>query len=624
MLENALSLSFLALEEDDINLLGLISRLSPVRKYYPLHLRSMESVNWHRALPPLAQDDRFARYVEHILDQARNLIIFDSKGASVLERLNPHHEGDEKLRYKAEYFSQLHLFSALNRLALPEDTHVLSRGSLNAAESRERECRAFEISALVHQWPASLNASSSLWGCFMEWGSIGPEVRPLCGLDNMRLWLSGKLGETWMTLFTLCRRAQRSDTPYLAVALSVIAFCQQRGPEIARTLFAIAILNRSGQLDSASILPAVLGYPYHRFELPDGSTVENTEITRLAQDHYSVPYVDNISLSDEARRITASMYRQNLQTQANLIAAQICRQWPRPSIDVTVLTEDYSLINMKELVRHVSSHIFGIRYPNYLLKEFVRHLQRDINFIQSAHHDHVPLLPSPPASLLKNNGQLLSSSDIIDYAQLLSRMPQATPHATLPGPSERLLDGYKTSRSENHSLADVRSISDRLNGIGLATEYASDLQRSISAFEDCSTSFNRIEQNSQDDDLRRAPTRHVTLEMIRESMQPRNLAECALNIAGLWPQFNAQQLLSELSYSRRKRLLPETKQSLISFAEGLVMQQKSRRLEEYSLRNLISEYAKEQSYQGGEGWNAEQYPDWLLIQVWVLIIDRTA
>ena len=91
--------------------------------------------------------------------------------------------------------------------------------------------------------------------------------------------------------------------------------------------------------------------------------------------------------------------------------------------------------------------------------------------------------------------------------------------------------------------------------------------------------------------------------------------EQALDRSGQWPPITADVLLRCLASTSPIDIPPRWKKSLISLALLLLELQRSRRLLRFALDGHEEEFSKELENEGCDGWNAEEYPDWLLIQV---------
>ena len=98
MLKSANAFAFIQLTPEDIDLLHLIHRLTPVRVYYPKHLSSMEQVHWNSALSFLSQSELFVPLVEEIVGYRNNQSLFDLKTTHLILE----YEGVPELRTRAE------------------------------------------------------------------------------------------------------------------------------------------------------------------------------------------------------------------------------------------------------------------------------------------------------------------------------------------------------------------------------------------------------------------------------------------------------------------------------------------------------------------------------------------
>ena len=91
--------------------------------------------------------------------------------------------------------------------------------------------------------------------------------------------------------------------------------------------------------------------------------------------------------------------------------------------------------------------------------------------------------------------------------------------------------------------------------------------------------------------------------------------EQALDRFGQWPPITADVLLRCLASTSPIDLPPRWKKCLISLALLLLELQRSRRLLRFALDGLEEEFSKELENEVCDGWNPEEYPDWLVIQV---------
>jgi len=102
---------------------------------------------------------------------------------------------------------------------------------------------------------------------------------------------------------------------------------------------------------------------------------------------------------------------------------------------------------------------------------------------------------------------------------------------------------------------------------------------------------------------------------IRKSLSPANVSEEMLSMAGQWPRITTRSLLGRLAFSSEPNaiLSKQWEALLISYAQGILLFQRSQRLVGLALRKRYEEFFKELENPGYE--SQDQYLDWLLIQV---------
>ena len=106
-----------------------------------------------------------------------------------------------------------------------------------------------------------------------------------------------------------------------------------------------------------------------------------------------------------------------------------------------------------------------------------------------------------------------------------------------------------------------------------------------------------------------------SLDILKQSLRPMtDLHEQASDRFGQWSP-TADVLLRYLASTSPINISPPWKKCLISLALLLLELQRSRRLLRFALDGLEDEFSKQLENEGCDGWNAEEYPDWLLIQV---------
>jgi hypothetical protein len=111
MLKSAQAFAFMTLEPEHNKILQNILDLVPIREYYPTHLTSMETIEWHRSHSILVQCGRFVPLVNDIVDYAKKQALFH---ASNHQTITAAYKGEICLWERADF----------------RDSRLVSNGSL--------------------------------------------------------------------------------------------------------------------------------------------------------------------------------------------------------------------------------------------------------------------------------------------------------------------------------------------------------------------------------------------------------------------------------------------------------------------------------------------------------------
>ncbi|KAF8129296.1 hypothetical protein EV363DRAFT_1451295 [Boletus edulis] len=106
-----------------------------------------------------------------------------------------------------------------------------------------------------------------------------------------------------------------------------------------------------------------------------------------------------------------------------------------------------------------------------------------------------------------------------------------------------------------------------------------------------------------------------SMEIAKKALGPRTQIERLLDRGGQWPRATPYVLFRCLASTSPIKLPGNWKKCLISLALLALEVQRARRLLQFSVQNLEEEFFKELENEGGDGWIAAEYPDWLLIQL---------
>ena len=190
---------------------------------------------------------------------------------------------------------------------------------------------------------------------------------------------------------------------------------------------------------------------------------------------------------------------------------------------------------------------------------------------------------------------------LLDLVRSNERLASVTSHSQPAEAHVRDVSSDFTQGSFGSSTRQFILRLSRRNSSGFPSEYIGDLRQCVDALES-----------------RSAPQ----VNIIQSALLPRSVSEKVLLSAGLWPSLGPESLLSLLSHHFRENIHHAWEQTLIGYAEGLVAAQREARIAALRAPGLEAKHVKETANKGREGWEAEDYLDWLLIQLDANILIR--
>ena len=157
-------------------------------------------------------------------------------------------------------------------------------------------------------------------------------------------------------------------------------------------------------------------------------------------------------------------------------------------------------------------------------------------------------------------------------------------------------------------------------GPSFQQEYIALLENSAKHARDDSRTIHELTGKDQIDALEKHYTQCRlsylgALGTLKKSLGPTKPLERALEYFGQWPPITADHLLRCLASTSPMKIPPRWKICLTSLALLILDLQQARRLLRFALDGLKEEFSMELENEVCDGWNAEEYPDWLLIQV---------
>ncbi|KAG1750381.1 uncharacterized protein EDB91DRAFT_686470 [Suillus paluster] len=614
LLHSAACRSFMKLRSRDTDLLRKISSLSTKRVWYPTHLRKMQTVSW-LCLDPLAQHHGFHPAAKLIMDYGMRLSTFSEGPSNIhpsfdLPSFTDHLLDRASIRASVLYPDQFSLPPPLG------DTDVIYAS--RDVPDKHAEERAFRTSFMVYQWPSKLPVQQDLLSLLMQWKDI-QGIGESLSLRYSKDWLQPNFPDIFLSAYDRCRTATKKDKFKLVFTLASASYGLLDDHALVPTLLAFATVPK---IRSLGDLPNFASY-----HLSDGFTPSNaildSIISSCTKDYESSverylvrwPWEDEKALGK--RRCL--VFEAKCQHDQQLILSKVWDAWPcedPPALNMLQVT-CYDLNELSATLRPV----FRSCWQNRRLKQHLDVLQWNLTLV------HTPNTPSELpsqydlSSRLEESDIALSASFV--HAQYL--FDKDSPPIRMCGSSQVLpdfnqrdavsLDSGVTARLQELIKNFRDGGSDKFRH-----KYANDLDQSRSNF--CGeklvtppdsapyTTEVLLEYHSLHSQRFRD-----SLAAIAYTLSPTSAAENALYNAGLWPRITPNFLFTRMASVSQNCLGNAWRTTLVRLSQILLQLQRSRRLLVFAAKKNWVEFFKELENEECEGFDSEQYTDWLLIQI---------
>jgi len=584
-LRSAAAGSFLKVDDRAAKLLGRIAALTTGCKWYPPHLRRMQTIHW-APLPTASQ--HYNLYLSCVLIKKihQTLQVFHG---------NPPHSMFEGFPERDDHLlRRIGVRAAL--LDPPEFCDVPGGNHDDVYKARDiihnasGEARAFGTARVVYLWSTKMPRAKNIRALLESWGQqlAGATARPSVSLRYSRAWLSPELHLIWLSSYNACRNSQMDRHRFqLLFTLPAMVYASPDLEEVAHTLLAFATMSQFRHESPP---------PHASYCLSDGYTpspqVLYSFISSSAVQHWGSPERD---------------YGQRLRRDAATLHAKTIAMWPSwtpPSLSFL----NTSLYNLSTLTSQVG-RVFESCYQNFDLKQHLDRVQLILDQgdttsrISSAYN----FLPSSPTRLPHDWRVAL-------WHLLHRRAPISL---LTPEPITASTEPYLAGSEKLNRLVDVL----RRNGKNsFHTKYADDLRTSKDHLV-----YNKItfspESLPQCGDQFKAHYIHYRtayfqcLRVLADTFAPQTPSEHAIYESGQWPRITVKDLLRCLGSTSKVAIPTSWRHCLMSFAKLILEYQRSRRILLLAMNGQLEDLCKELENTGCSGWDAESHPDWLLIQV---------
>ena len=585
----------------DAELLCLIASICPSPKRYPS--RSMQKMEWLN-LPANSHSHELFILSKAIAERCKRIqLLYESQSRPLFQKFPL--QDDHLLMRSVQRAVYLFPFEfSGNPSKVNPDVHYRARDQVGVATREHCACTA---ATYIHRRTAK--CTGDIWRMVRSWGQTVCRDAAI-SLQYNRSWLAPHLPSIWIKTYDLLRENNEKKWFQLLFSLPAMVYS-------------------SSDLDSlVPVFVAFASYSQFRFEDPphydsypiwEGShpvslhkyVLECAYSFKRSPERLEPAQADENTYALEWRQMR--MYDDRRGRDADAETEMSLRAWPRETPPPCSLNPD--LYDIAKLESKVQRH-FSDCFRNLKLEEHLTRVQLILNSL------HSQAFQTPNTSGYSFHPSQSIPSCIpweLMADQLFARSaPPLRAHDRLT---------QRGASVENTSFSDSTALHQLLTT--LRTHAANPFQcQYVSALRTSAESFGS-EISLAPRRLPKLPTAETVivhyfgckaryiegLHHIQRHLGPRNLSERAIEQSGQWPRITAHALFQCLASKSPIALPDDWKCCLIAFTLLALELQRARRMLVLHVEHLHEDLCMELQNEGCDGWDAEIYPDWLLIQV---------
>ncbi|KAI9773044.1 MAG: hypothetical protein M1835_006205 [Candelina submexicana] len=600
--------SFSCIGTDEFRVLGWLSELTPIRQFYPQHLRTMQQVKWNENLDVLVQNDEFHIHAQAIVSHAARFSFLQDNAVtpSFLED-----RGDAHLLDRARARNSIFRSYDLSSHETIDQTDLVHTAR-DCGPISTRAQSVHEVIKLIERWPHSLEVEYNLATVVTSWGYVS-------GYQQQNEWdapyrdlIGLSFPMSWGWLYDLCRSSDRNMDSYrLMFLFGPITFGHTNSMRLIRSLLAFAFSDSFAHMSAP---------PAHSFDLQRGSAPHLGSI-KAAIGNKCRPFNEkppgqprNRTESPDQRRQRYGEYQRSLQSQIDQFANKLADQWPirtptlPPNLRNPLIIVEGALTACKGL--------FQVWYSNKLYNAHIKEVSAQLAMMH-CEQTELPLLYEP---LFASSVHISTTSRAVP--SLLDLLKSSSPAVLQSAPAGLIARKEIIPSQSEAGYTELDGIVEKLKTHPDIThqDYANDLNKSLTALKVGSVTqasqgfaFSVTELKDHSKRLRL----HVSglLAELKRFLSPTSITSRMLYTANLWPRLTPHTLLSLICSTNNQQLSANWRKCLIAYGEAITLLQRSERLIRLSIRRDLVGFQKEIESPGREGWSSEEYPDWLLIEL---------
>ncbi|CAG8959752.1 hypothetical protein HYFRA_00001658 [Hymenoscyphus fraxineus] len=616
--------SFVSLDQEHVDQLKLIAKLTPFRDYSPKGSKFMQIVHWEN-LSPLSQHEDFVKEARLMMAQAQSLRQFTSTPADLKYKVEA--RGSSELRVRAAMrnaFFRVHPFGAEKFHA---NSDVSYAGARDSIFNSVRELEACKISTMVDKWSCRLDPISNLSEEIKNWAAIGgmiygKQARFEFGFDER--WLDNPrsfMAHHWCTFHeSLSKSNPSKDKLRISIFLATLTQSKWGNSFLAHTLLAFA---------TNATLRNIQPPSHDVFDLSRGHQPDERQLKGiLAQ--CKVPFQDSPEMDmarlpnehdEDFRDRREAAYQAAAKIQLRKCLRDLTGQWPirdvlRPK---SVLIQTY-LPTLPQYMPEIKD-MFQHWYKNLEFENYIQEVQDVLDSLARPLNVHENFYSIPPQEdlyqrapsylkiddLLKNPAPQFGLHPDQKFDSLVAENDQALVDAE-SSKLKSLLTRLSRSATGHYQQMYIRDLRRSYNALLTNSPPSHQLRGSPQAFLKEHLIRCRGEVNSLYDKIR--------IRLIVSSTPAYEIARSA----SMLPRLSASILLRLLARFTPVALSPEWKAALVHYALAIACMQKAERLVACGKRE--ADILNELTNVGHTNWDPMEFPEWLLLELESNILIR--
>ncbi|KAE8402926.1 hypothetical protein BDV37DRAFT_294915 [Aspergillus pseudonomiae] len=617
------------LNQTSLDILSMISALTPRRVYYPKDRKSQQTAHWEPQLTTTIQHDAYMPIVDRIVKKSERLELFELNVPITTTETSvtvPHLR--DRSYWRRSIYERPGLISP--HATPPLDLPYIAR---DRWRSSKRSSNVREIVHMLKQRPSYVHTTSKLVHILQGWPLIGGYTTEFVPY-SIEECLSGKLAHEWGGWVSFCKKCDPDDAYRLMFQLGVVAFRKGVDMTALRVIVAFFLLE---DLKSMGLPP----YPsFTGFKVSQKPTFDTLfDMVRPFCEAYSGSIGEQkknkrAKTTEEIRRIEVAKNDHELKcaNECHEFVTFLLDQWPCSEPTVDGFNQSY--LNVSLAMKEVVPEWFRL-YKNLQLYHHIGEVQTVLNrhsaatntvstsfkspkpilFQRSAFRFSIPRLGN---ELLRKPGPKLNTRHDVRTVKLWAKgqMPTISPAVSsdrrlhIP-PEVTEIEKLVSDAMDSHCPVKLRYGQDLKESIDVLKLVERTDEREINVH--VNWSFASKIFNYEIRKARMVVDQYFV--QIRESLSLKESKFKWLQQSNLWPCVTPLSILQQLGSTFRNIFGPGMKDAIILYGLAIAKLQRLNRMKTAFGKGDEGTLRQEYKNNGHTNWQPSDYPDWLLLEI---------